>query len=51
MKIITLCTEGSCCPVVKIADDRVEIGEPGNLCVLTLAEWRVLRSKIVSEEI
>ncbi len=51
MKIITLCAEGSCCPVVKVADERIEIGEPGNLCVLTPGEWEVLKSKIVSEEI
>jgi len=40
MKIVTLCREGSCCPVVKIETDRVEIGEAGNLCVLTTEQWK-----------
>jgi hypothetical protein len=39
MKIVTLCQEGSCCPVVKLKEDYVEIGEEGNLCTLNLAEW------------
>ncbi len=51
MKIITLCSCGSCCPVVKLADDHVEIGEEGNLCVLRLDEWEILKSKIVNKEI
>ena len=29
MKIVTLCSAGSCCPVVKLTDDHVEIGEIG----------------------
>ena len=51
MKIITLCREGSCCPVVKLAEDHVEIGEEGNLCVLTDSEWETLKSKIKNGEI
>ena len=51
MKVVTLCKEGSCCPVVKITDDRVEIGEEGNLCVLKPEEWGTLKSKILSQEI
>lgn len=51
MKVITLCSEGSCCPVVKLADDHVEIGETGNLCVLNLNEWETLKSKILSREV
>ncbi len=51
MKIIYLCAEGSCCPVVKLADDHVEIGEEGNLCVLTMSEWETLKSKILNNEI
>ena len=50
MKIVNLCREGSCCPVVKIGDDRVEIGEAGNLCVLTVAEWSTLKTKIMDGE-
>ena len=51
MKIVTLCSEGSCCPVVKVGDKRVEIGEHGNLCVLTKSEWKTLKSKIINKEI
>ncbi len=51
MKTITLCSKGSCCPVVKLSSDHVEIGEEGNLCILSTAEWEILKSKILSEEI
>jgi hypothetical protein len=51
MKIVNLCREGSCCPVVKVGDTGVEIGEPGNLCVLTKSEWETLKSKIISKEL
>ena len=50
MKIVTLCSCGSCCPVVKLGEDRVEIGEEGNLCALTLDEWETLKSKILNKE-
>ena len=50
-KIITLCREGSCCPVVKITDDHVEIGEKKNLCILTSEQWDVLKDKILKKEI
>ena len=39
------------CPVVKLADDHVEIGEEGNLCVLTPDEWETLKSKILNKEL
>ena len=51
MKIVTLCAAGSCCPVVKVDDDRVEIGEAGNICTLTLGEWELLKDKIINKEI
>ncbi len=51
MKIVTLCSSGSCCPVVKLADDHVEIGEEGNLCTLTKSEWDTLKNKILNKEI
>ena len=51
MKIVTLCSSGSCCPVVKLVDDHVEIGEEGNLCILTSEEWEALRSQILNGEI
>ena len=50
MKIVNLCREGSCCPVVKITDKSVEIGEEGNLCILKLEEWETLKSKILTGE-
>jgi hypothetical protein len=51
MKIVSLCREGSCCPVVKVMDTRVEIGEKDNVCVLTMSEWEILKEKIVSKEL
>ncbi len=51
MKIVSLCKEGSCCPVVKIADEHVEIGEKDNVCVLTKSEWETLKQKILNREI
>lgn len=39
MKIVSLCREGSCCPVIKMTDEKVEIGEKGNICVLTKEQW------------
>ena len=51
MKIVSLCGSGSCCPVVKIADGHVEIGEKDNVCVLTKSEWEVLKQKILNKEI
>jgi hypothetical protein len=50
VKIVTLCSAGSCCPVVKLADDHVEIGEEGNLCILTKSEWETLKDKVISGE-
>lgn len=51
MKIVSLCKEGSCCPVVKVMDASVEIGENDNTCVLTMAEWGILKEKILSKEL
>ncbi|MBI4186490.1 MAG: hypothetical protein HY530_03160 [Chloroflexi bacterium] len=50
MKIVNLCEKG-CCPVVKIADDHVEIGEEDNLCVLTTEQWETLKQKVISKEL
>jgi len=51
VKIITLCSAGTCCPVVKLMADRVEIGEDENTCVLTIEQWETLKAKISSQEI
>jgi len=50
MKIVNLCSSGTCCPVVKVTDDHVEIGEEGNLCTLTTSEWETLKNKILNNE-
>ena len=51
MKIVTLCREGSCCSVVKIGEQQVEIGEKGNSCILTGDEWEILKQKIIDGEL
>ena len=51
MKIVSLCGGDSCCPIVKIDEENVEIGEKDNLCVLTKSEWEVLKQKILDKEI
>jgi hypothetical protein len=51
MKIVSLCSTGSCCPVVNITDNRVEIGEKGNSCVLTKEQWEALKEKILKKEL
>jgi hypothetical protein len=50
-KLIKLCRQGFCCPVIKITDEKVEIGEKENLCVLTREQWEILKEKILSQEI
>ena len=50
MKIVNLCGSEHC-PVVKLDDDHVEIGEKDNTCVLTKDEWEVLKEKILNKEI
>ena len=51
MKVVTLCSEGSCCPVVKISDTHVEIGEEDNTCTLSNEQWETLKEKILSREV
>ncbi len=50
-KIIRLCKAGSCCPVVRVTDDEVTIGEGMNTCVLSSEQWEILKEKIVHNEI
>ncbi len=50
MKTISLCSSCSSCPVVKIGDEHVEIGEEGNLCILTNSEWETLKQKVLNGE-
>ena len=51
MKIVSLCGQDSCCPVVKITDESVEIGEKDNTCILQKSEWETLKKKILDGEI
>jgi hypothetical protein len=51
MKIVKLCREGSCCPAVTVFEDKVEIGEDANTCVLTRDEFEILKEKILAKEI
>ncbi len=50
MKVVELCGKGHC-PVVKIDDEHVEIGEKDNVCVLTKSGWETLKQKILNREI
>ncbi len=51
VQVISLCGKDGCCPVVKIADEYVEIGEKDNICVLTKSKWEALKLKISNREI
>ncbi len=51
MKIVKLCREGSCCPAVKVYENRVEIGEDDNTCVLSAEQFEILKEKILAKEI
>ncbi len=51
MKIVSLCHACQACPVVKIDEEHVEIGEKDNTCVLTKDEWEALKQKILNREI
>lgn len=51
MKVVSLCGGCSQCPVVKIMDTKVEIGEEGNTCVLTKEQWEALKEKILEKEL
>ena len=51
MKSVKLCREGACCPEVKVAGNKVEIGEKDNNCVLTLEQWEILKEKVLNKEL
>lgn len=49
---IKLCTPPKgCCPTVEIREDEVIIGEGENTCRLSIDEFRILKEKILSNEI
>ncbi len=51
-KIVSLCSaSGGCCPVVKITDTQVEVGEKDNTCILTREQWDTLKEKILEKEL
>ena len=51
MKVVNLCGGCSECPVVRVTDAQVEIGEKGNNCVLTKEQWETLKDKILKKEL
>ena len=51
MKIVSLCHCCGACPAVKIDEEKVEIGEKDNLCILSKSEWEVLKQKILNGEL
>ena len=51
MKVVTLCGTAGCCPMVKVGDDHVEIGEKDNTCVLKKNEWEELKQLILDKEL
>jgi len=51
MKVVSLCSGGGCCPVVRVTDAQVEIGEKDNTCVLTKEQWETLKEKILKKEL
>ncbi|MCD6481220.1 MAG: hypothetical protein J7L31_02990 [Thermoplasmata archaeon] len=48
---VYLCGEKGCCPYVETVEDKVIIGEEGNMCVLTREEFEELKEKIKRGEI
>lgn len=52
---VSLCIGEVCvpakCPEVDIQEDKVIIGEKKNVCILTRAQFEVLRKKILNGEI
>ena len=51
MKIVSLCSPSGGCPVVKVTDTQVDIGEKDNTCILTKAQWETLKEKILKKEL
>jgi hypothetical protein len=51
MKTVSLCGGATCCPVVKLGEDDVQIGEKGNLCRLSKTEWNMLVEKVRAGEL
>jgi len=51
MKIVKLCGGCTRCPVVRITDEQVEIGEKDNRCILTKDQWETLKEKMLKKEL
>ena len=51
MKIVSLCGQCGQCPMVKITETQVEIGEKDNTCILTKVQWEDLKDKILKKEL
>jgi len=50
VKVVQLCRSG-CCPIVRINEEYVDIGEEGNMCRLRKEEWNTLVDKILAGEL
>jgi hypothetical protein len=48
---IFLCSEETCCPRVEFTEEKVYIGEEGNICVLTREQWNSLVDKVLSGQL
>lgn len=52
MKPVVLCGGDSpCCPSVAFEDEKVLIGEEGNLVKLTMEQWNILVEKVRTGEL
>jgi len=49
-KTALLCSSG-CCPMVVVDNDKVQIGEEGNICTLRKDEWNALVDKVLTGEL
>ena len=52
---VSLCIGDFCipnkCPVVDVQEDKVLIGEEGNMCTLTIEQFDLMKEKIKNNEI
>jgi len=50
-KVVSLCNACLQCPLVRVTDAQVGIGEKDNTCVLTKEQWETLKEKILKKEL
>ena len=51
MKIVTLCREGLCYPVVKVTDERTKTGEKDSIYISMNDGREILKQKIINKEV